>query len=129
MTDAVAGARPTPVAPYHKWGRDFVLGLVLALWGGVIMGFRGRLQASLPRHPPPFPLIVHVHAVAFVGWLVLLTTQVLLIRTARPQAHRRLGVWMMALAVFMVVIGPATAIYMQRVQFGTKGSDPAFLAI
>ena len=34
----------------------------------------------------------------------------------------------MALAAIMIVLGPATAIAMQRAQFGTPESDPSFLA-
>jgi hypothetical protein len=131
MTDAAAGAprRATPFAPYHKEDRNFFLALVLAIWLGIAMGFGGEIAEHIRSHAPAYPWIVHVHGVAFVGWLVLLTTQVLLIRFKRPQIHYRLGTGMMALAAFMVVIGPATAIYMQRLQFGTKDSDPAFLAV
>ena len=132
MTDTVLGTAPVrgaPFAPYHKWDRNFFLGLVLAIWVGIVMGFGGDIQDHIRSNAPAYPWIVHVHAVAFVGWLVLLTTQVLLIRTKRPQLHYRLGAAMMGLALFMVIIGPATAIVMQRAAFGTKDSDPAFLAI
>ena len=132
MTDTVLGSapvQPAPFAPNHKWDRNFFLFLVLGIWLGVVMGFGGDIQQHIQSHEAAYPLIVHVHAVAFVGWLVLLTTQVLLIRTRRPALHAQLGAWMMGLAAFMVIIGPATAITMQRLAFGTKDSDPAFLAI
>jgi hypothetical protein len=132
MTDTVLGTAPVrgaPFAPYHKWDRDFFLALVLAVWVGVVMGFGGDIIHHVQSNAPAYPWIVHVHAAAFVSWLVLLTTQVLLIRTKRPQLHYRLGASMMWLALFMVIIGPTTAIVMQRAQFGTKDSDPAFLAI
>ena len=132
MTDAVLGAVPShraPFAPYHRWDRNFFLFLVLGIWLGILMGFGGEIVDRIRTNAPPYPWIVHVHAVAFVSWLVLLTTQVLLIRTKRPQLHAQLGVAMMGLALFMVIIGPATAIVSQRAQFGTKDSAPAFLAI
>jgi hypothetical protein len=132
MTDTVLDAAPVrraPFAPYHKWDRNFFLALVLGIWLGVVMGFGGEIADRLHTSAPAYPWIVHVHAVAFVAWLVLLTTQVLLIRTKRPQLHYRLGAGMMGLALFMVIVGPATAIVMQRAAFGTKDSDPAFLAI
>ena len=50
---------------------------------------------------------MHVHGVVFVGWLAVLTAQVLLIRRRRPDLHRKLGVAAMGLAVLMVIIGPA----------------------
>ncbi len=124
-----APVRGAPFAPYHRWDRNFFLALVLAIWVGILMGFGGQIADRLRSGAPPYPWIVHVHAVAFVGWLVLLTAQVLLIRRRRPQLHARLGIWMMGLAAFMVVIGPATAIVMQRLHFGTKDGDPAFLAV
>jgi hypothetical protein len=132
MTDAVLGSAPrraTPFAPYHKWDRNFFLFLVLAIWVGVVMGFGGDIRHHIASGEMAYPWIVHVHALAFVSWLVLLTTQVLLIRTSRPALHKRLGTAMIGLALFMVVIGPATAIFMQRLQWGTPDSDPAFVAI
>lgn len=132
MTDAVLGAAPVrgaPFAPYHKWDRNFFLALVLGTWLVVVMGFGGEMAERIRTNAPAYPWVVHVHAVAFVSWLVLLTTQVLLIRTRQPALHARLGTAMMGLALFMVIIGPATAIVMQRADFGTKDSDPAFFAI
>src|SRR6202012_6103207 len=62
-------------------------------------------------------------------WLVLLTVQLLLIRGNRHDIHRKLGIWGAALAAIMIVLGPATAIYMQRYHFGTPEGDPSFLAV
>jgi hypothetical protein len=121
--------RPAPFAPYHKWDRNFFLLLVLLIWLGIVMGFGGEIVEHLEKHEPAFPLIVHFHAAAFVGWLILLTVQVLLIRHSRHDLHRKLGIAMMGLAAIMVVLGPATAIVVQRADFGTPASDPAFFAI
>lgn len=131
MTDTVMGSAPadTPFAPYHRWDRNFFLALVLGVWTGIILGFGGDIQHHIASGEMAYPWIVHVHAAAFVGWLALLTTQILLIRTRRPALHYRLGAAMMGLALFMVIIGPATAITMQRLQWGTPDSDPAFLSI
>jgi hypothetical protein len=88
-----------------------------------------EIVSHIEQHKPAFPLIVHVHGVVFIGWLVVLTAQVLFIRRRRVDLHRMLGVAAMALAALMVVIGPATAFYMQRYHWGTPDSDPPFLAI
>jgi hypothetical protein len=72
---------------------------------------------------------VHCHALAFVGWLLLLTTQVLLIRVHRADLHRRLGVAAAGLALVMLVLEPTTAIVVDGLEFGTPGSDPAFLSV
>ena len=120
---------PAPFAPYHPWDRNFFLTITLLIWLGIVMGFGPEIQQHIQSNEPAYPWIVHVHAVAFVGWLVVLTTQVLLIRRRRLDLHRMLGLAAMGLAALMVVLGPAVAIVMGRVHFGTKDADPAFLAI
>jgi uncharacterized membrane protein YozB (DUF420 family) len=129
-TVAVAVAnRPTQFAPYHKWDRNFFLTCVVLIWFGILNGFVPEIIQHFAKNKPPYPLIIHVHAVAFVGWLVVLTIQTLLIRRGRHDLHKRLGFAAMGLASIMVVVGPATAFYMQRYHWGTPESDPAFLAV
>jgi hypothetical protein len=65
---------------------------------------------------------------AFVGWLTLLTAQTALIRTGRPDIHRKLGIAGIPLAIAMVILGPITAIVMDRLHLGTPDSDPPFLS-
>jgi hypothetical protein len=112
----------------RKSDRNFFLLYVVLIWAGFFAGFVPEMIQHVREHRP-FPLIVHIHAVAFVGWLVLLTTQVLFIRRAQYDLHRRLGLFGVGLAVVMIVLGPVTAIYMQRLNFGTAESEPAFLAV
>jgi len=121
--------RQVPFAPQHRWDRNFFLAYVLLIWTGILGGFVPEIVAHINSNAPAYPLILHVHAVAFVGWLVLLTTQVGLIRRSRHDLHRTIGAAGMALATAMVLIGPWTAIVMQRYHWGTPDSDPAFLAI
>jgi uncharacterized membrane protein YozB (DUF420 family) len=129
-SEAVIGtAAPRRFAPYHRWDRNFFLTYVVLIWFGILNGFVPEIVKHIARNKPDYPFIVHVHAVAFVGWLVVLTIQVLFIRRSRHDLHRRLGLAAMALAAIMIVVGPATAIVMQRYHWGTPESDPAFLAI
>ena len=131
-SDALASGAPrrtAPFAPNHRWDRNFFLLYVALIWLGVVMGFGGDIQRHIAAGERPYPLIVHFHAVAFVGWLVVLTTQVLFIRRGRHDLHKALGVSAIALAAIMVVLGPATAIVVQRQMLGTHDSDPAFFAI
>jgi uncharacterized membrane protein YozB (DUF420 family) len=116
-------------APYHKWDRNFFLLYVALIWLGIGMGFVPEMIDHIQKHERAYPLIVHFHAVVFVSWLVVLTAQVLLIRRGRHDLHKQLGIAAMLLAVIMVVLGPATAIVVQRASFGTPDSDPAFFAI
>jgi len=97
------------------------------------IGAEERCAAGVARHfaqsQPAYPLIVHIHAAVFVGWLVLLTTQVLLIRAGQVRLHRTLGVAGIVTAGLMIVLGPATALLVQHLQLGTPRSDPAFLSV
>lgn len=54
---------------------------------------------------PPFPLVLHMHAVAMGCWLLLLLAQTLLMATGRSAGHRQLGMAGMVLAPVVVVIG------------------------
>lgn len=125
----VAPRAPRPFAPVHRWDHNVFLLYAGLIWVGITMGFGPQIVQHVQGLKPPFPLIVHFHAAAFVGWLVLFTGQVLLIRTKRLTLHRKLGFAMIGLAGLMVVLGPATAFVVQHHQLGTKESDPSFLAI
>jgi uncharacterized membrane protein len=132
MTTAEARIAPFHLgarfSPNHKWDRNAFLFLVGLIWLGVLMGFVPDILKHL-RTGLPFPFIVHVHAALFVGWLLLLTGQVLLIRARRTNVHRKLGLVGMAMAPLMVVAGVAASIIVEKTNFGTPLSRPPFLAI
>lgn len=123
------GRRPDGFLPFHAGDRNFFLAAAAAIWIAVLVGFGVDVAFRVLTHAPPFPLIVHVHAVVFVGWVTLFTVQVALIRARRPEVHRRLGFAMIGLAVVMIGVGPATAIIVDRLMFGTPAGDPVFLAV
>ena len=87
----------------------------------VLSGFGTDTFNHLSKYGLDYPLIVHFHAVAFVGYLALFTVQVALIRTARADIHRRLGIAGAALAAIMVVLGPATALVVDAGRFKNHG--------
>src|ERR1043165_2649665 len=98
--EAATGLTPKPsrpFTPYVKSDRNFFLTYVVLIWLGILGGFVPEIVSGIVHHKPPFPLIAHVHGVVFVGWLVLLTTQVLLIRRSRADVHRKLGTAAMVL--------------------------------
>jgi hypothetical protein len=99
------------------------------VWVGVLSGFGTDSFDHLRKYGLDYPLIVHFHAVAFVGWLVLFTVQVVLIRNARADIHRRLGISGAVLAAIMVVLGPATALVVDAARFAATGRTPEFLAV
>ena len=99
------------------------------VWVAVLSGFGTDTFNHLSKYGLDYPLIVHFHAVAFVGWLTLFTVQVALIRNARPDIHRRLGLSGVGLAAIMVVLGPATALVVDAGRFSATGQTPEFLAV
>lgn len=82
----------------------------------VLVGFipdsLGKVAAVNAGHRPPFPPILHIHAVLMGSFLLLLLTQTVLAATGRQQYHRSLGLASFALAPAIVIAGfmlvPAT---------------------
>ncbi len=54
---------------------------------------------------PPFPLVLHLHAVLMGSFLIVLLAQTSLMATGRQEFHRRLGVLGYALAALLVIVG------------------------
>lgn len=79
------------------------------LWAGMIAGFGTDASRYLHSKPPP-PVIVHVHAAVFTVWMLLLTTQVLLVLGNRVSVHRKLGWFLVGWACLMAFMGPAAFI-------------------
>lgn len=57
------------------------------------------------RLAPTLAPMVHIHAAAFTAWLLLLSSQTLLIRLGRFQWHRAIGKVAVGVVVVMVVTG------------------------
>jgi uncharacterized membrane protein YozB (DUF420 family) len=130
MSEPLPRSRPKRFAAYHKADRNFFLVFLLACWLGVVMGFMPAVTARMAgKAQYAAPLILQVHAVAFIGWLVLLTIQITLVRTLRTQQHKRLGLAGFALLPVMLVSGYASEIYAQRFRFDHGRSDFAFFIL
>ena len=109
--------------------RNAFLLFIALVWVGVLSGFGTDSFNHVSKHGLDYPLIVHVHAVAFVSWLVLFTVQAALIRNGRPDLHRRLGVVGVVLAGVMLVLGPVTALTVDAARYVSAGETPEFLAV
>ena len=54
---------------------------------------------------PPFPIVMHMHAVVMGSFLLLLLSQTVLMATGRRELHMRVGIAAFVLAPVLVVVG------------------------
>lgn len=110
----------------HRSDRAFFALFISACWLGVLFGFFPASGARIMgRADYVAPLILHIHAASFVGWLALLTTQILLIRKEGVDLHMKLGVVGVVLVPVMAYSGVAAELYSQRfyIQRNDDGLD------
>jgi hypothetical protein len=130
MTATSISIRPgQPFRPYHPQDRNAFLAMVAAVWAAILGGFGWDIVDHLNKHKATWPLVIHIHAVVFLSWLALLTTQVLLVRSRRVDLHKRLGMFGAGLIPVMIVLALSAAWVMDRHYLGTKDADPSFLSI
>jgi hypothetical protein len=100
------------------------------IWVGVIGGFGLDLRRYFQENPPAH-LAVHVHAVVFVVWMVLLSLQVLLVLRGRVSLHRKLGLMVAGWAGLMVVLAVSAVVAAFEVNIHQPGipTAPPFLSV
>ena len=64
-----------------------------------------KIEAVRAGERPPFPLVLHLHAVLMGSFLLLLLTQTWLMATGKSAQHMRLGISAMVLAPALVIVG------------------------
>src|SRR5260221_9942622 len=106
--------------------RLFFTGMALVCALTVFAGFAPTYYLEQSGLPPLSPLI-HVHAVVFTTWIVVLVTQTSLVAAHRTDLHRRIGVAAAVLAAVMVVLGFAAAVDSLRRGISQQGIDPRVL--
>jgi len=98
-------------APHHRRDRTMITTIVVTVWLAIVLGFGIDMVRRAHSGALHFALIVHLHVLAYTGWLVLLAAQVWLVRTRRLAMHKRLGWAALVLLPAMLILGPATAYY------------------
>jgi len=97
----------------------FFLGAAIAMVLVIVAGF--STQLAMGRSSFSSPLLVHAHAIVFMGWITLYLLQNIFVASDRMALHRRLGWigagWMVA----MVGLGIAVTVAMAR-----RGQVPFF---
>lgn len=94
------------LGPARRFQPSFFFWLALAMCFFVFAGF--GLHSALPALRgdfPPAPPIVHLHGLVFVSWMLLLLVQTGLVSAGNVKLHRSLGMWGIAHATAIMIIG------------------------
>ena len=106
-----------------RWIFVFTAGWFIAI---VLTGFIPdsiiKVAAVQAGQRPPFPLVLHMHAVLMGSFLLLLLTQAVLMATGRRELHMKVGIVAFALVPVLVVAGSilAPTIYHQVWNFAQR---------
>lgn len=102
-----AGAVRGPIArAVDRWIFVFMGAFFIAIvLAGFIPSSIAKVAAVQAGERPPFPLVLHMHAVLMGSFLLLLISQTTLMATRRPEIHRRLGLAALVLAPALVIVG------------------------
>ncbi len=97
----------------------------------IVLGFARTYYLKEIFGAPPLPWLVHLHGALMTAWIALFIGQTLLVEKGRTDIHRRLGALGAALAMAIVVVGPAVAVHGVRAgRHAVPGVDPlAFMAV
>ncbi len=89
-----------------RWIFVFMAGWFIAIvLAGFVPDSLMKIEMVRTGARPPFPLILHLHAVLMGSFLLLLLAQTWLMAIGRREFHMRLGLVAMALAPALVVVG------------------------
>lgn len=101
MTNA---ALDLPVANDRRFFRNVITVMALVLISGFVV------QLAAGRSSFGAPLIVHAHAVAFMGWVAITLTQTWLGASGNMALHRQLGRLAVVWVIALLILGPMVTI-------------------
>ena len=78
---------------------------VAIVLAGFIPSSLTKIAAVQAGERPPFPLVLHMHALLMGSFLLLLLAQTTLVAVGRCDLHRRLGLLSMVVAPALVIVG------------------------
>lgn len=78
---------------------------IVIVLAGFIPSSLGKIAAVQAGERPPFPLVMHMHAVLMGAFLLLLLAQTTLVALGRCDLHRRLGLLALLIVPAIVVVG------------------------
>lgn len=103
-----AASPAAPAADDHRFFMRSAIAMVLV----IVAGF--STQLAMGRSTFSSPLLVHAHAVVFMGWVMLYLLQNIFVATGRMTLHRRLGWVGSGWIIAMLVLGTAVTVAMVR---------------
>jgi hypothetical protein len=104
---------------------SFFTGMAIVILGIVVLGFARTYYLAGTLYAPLPSIIIHIHAVVFSSWILLLLAQTSLVKAGRVGWHKKLGVLGAVLAFLMVVLGLAAAFDAQKRHAPIPGIQPA----
>ena len=109
--------------------RRFYIGASLLMGLIAVVGFWPTYFGPLVTGTIKQPLLIHIHATVFTGWLVLFLAQAVLAATKRVSWHLRLGKIGIGYGALLVVIGLTTGVLRSaKLPLGGQAEDLLFAA-
>jgi hypothetical protein len=120
-------AMPADVRRRDRW---FYAAMAVAMAVTAFAGFAPTYFLKAWFGTPALTPLLHAYGLAFSAWIALFVTQTALIAGKRPDIHRRLGAAGAVLAIGMVTLGIAAAVWSIRAGHTPPGIDPrSFLVL
>ncbi|HET6929718.1 MAG TPA: hypothetical protein VFI45_05310, partial [Candidatus Acidoferrum sp.] len=101
----------TGVRSQPRFNRRLYLGASLIFLALVFWTFARTFYLRPFFGMPPLSALLRIHGAVMTGWVVLLVAQSSLIAAHRVQWHRRLGVFGVAWAALVVLLGSITTLH------------------
>lgn len=104
LDDVLSG---TPRAhAIDRWIYVFTAALfIVIILTGFIPDSLGKITAVQSGQRPPFPIVLHMHAVLMASFMLLLLTQTVLVATGKCQLHMKVGLAAFVIAPALVLVG------------------------
>jgi uncharacterized membrane protein YozB (DUF420 family) len=117
-TEGIAPA----VRAQRRVDRWFYIGVALLMIVLNVIAFAPSIiDPSMRKAPLPLTPLVTAHAIVSAAWLVLFLAQATLVATRNVAAHRRIGMFGVALTVLFIVVGSFSVIGQARRGFDLSG--------
>ena len=89
-----------PLVDDRKFFRNLITAMAIILVAGFVV------QLAMGRSSFGAPLIVHMHAFAFMGWVAITLAQAWLVAGGNMAMHRKLGYLAVAWSFGLLILGP-----------------------